>query len=234
MKLNGQQCVGIMFLVIGAFGAAFQARAEETSHLAFVTEYIRQLASTEDLRAKAEKELNASSSSSGKLSAAIHSSTLIKLNLRSQIFALKSMHLDPPFNDIIPNIIYWYEQKIDLYQRIIDINSVLLAGPKPGVDYGNLAGVMPEIRAMIDYANESLFKITPLVFMTLIDQKPDSKNHLSHLIITKKEREKLLNDLTESFGNKLEQKNPNYIVGSARVLKTYLSKDYKCSDEPWQ
>ncbi|OGR31238.1 MAG: hypothetical protein A2139_07300 [Desulfobacca sp. RBG_16_60_12] len=223
-----------MILVLGAIGAAFQAYAEETSHLAVVTEYVRELAANENTRANAERELNASNSSSGKLSSAIHTSKLFQLELRSQINMLKSMHLDPPFDDIIPNIIASYEQKIALYQKIIDLNSILLAGPQPGVDYGELAAEMPKIRAQMDYVDKTLFIATPLLFATLIDQKPDSKNHLSHLIITKKEREKLLHNLTAAFGKKLEQKNQNYGVSSASVLKAYLSKDYKCSDEPWQ
>jgi hypothetical protein len=241
MKLNGWQRIGVIVLVLWAIGAVPQACAEDTSHLAFVTEYIRELAANENARANAERELNASKSSRDKLSSAIHSSTLIQLALRSQISMLKSMHLDPPldppFDNIIPTIIDWYEKKINSYQQIIDINSILLAGPQPGVDignYGKLAAEMPKIRALINYADESLFIATPLIFATLIDQKPDSKNHLSHLIITKEERAKLVHDLKAAFGKKLEQKEQNYGVSSASVLKAYLSKDYKCSDEPWQ
>lgn len=234
MKRGYWQRIVIIVLVLWAIGIASQAHAEETSHLAFVTEYIHELAASEDMRANAERELNASNLSSEKLASGIHASKLFQLELKSQILALKSMHLNPPFNDIIPTIITWYERKIALYQEIIDLNSILLAGPRPGVDYGKLAAVMPEIRAKMNYIDKSLFLATPLIFMTLIDQKPDSKNHLSHLIITKKEREKLLHYLAVAFGKKLEQKHQNYIVSSASILKAYLSKDYKCSDEPWQ
>jgi hypothetical protein len=234
MKPNGWRYVGIAVLILVAVGIALPARAEKNLNLAFVSEYIRELAEYVDKLDNANNELKASNFSKEIPSTIIHSSTLIQLTLRSQISALKSMHLDHPFDDIIPTIIKWYETKIDLYQRIIDINSIFLAGPKPDVDYDKLAAEMPKIRAQIDYVDESLFRITPMIFATLIDQKPDSKNHLSHLIITKNEKEKLLHDLTTAFGKKLEQKNPSYIIGSARVLKTYLSKDYKCSDEPWQ
>jgi len=234
MKLNGWQRIGIIVLVLWAIGAASQSRAEETSHLAFVTEYIRELSANENTRADAERELNASNSSRGKLSSSIHAHTLIQLELQSQIYKLKSMHLDPPFDHLIPTIITLYERKMDLFQTIIDISSTMLAGPRPGVDYGKLAAEVPKIRALLDHNDHTLFLSTPLIFATLIDQKPDSKNHLSHLIITKKEREKLIDDLTAAFGKKLEQKNQKYAVSSASVLKAYLSKGYKCSDEPWE
>jgi hypothetical protein len=234
MKLNDWQRIGIIVLVLWAIGTASQARAEETSRLAFVTEYIRELAANENIRANAERELNASTSTSSKLSSSIHAHTLIQLELQSQVNMLKSMNLGPPFDDLIPTTIASYERKIALHQKIIDISSTLLAGPQPGVDYGKLAAEVPKIRAELDYVDNTLFIATPLIFATLIDQKSDSKNHLSHLIITKEEREKLVHALTAAFGKKLEQKNQNYGVSSASVLKAYLSKDYKCSDEPWQ
>jgi hypothetical protein len=233
MRTNGLQFIGVIALVLWASGATSQSRAEVTSSLAFVTEYIRELAANENTRANIEKELKASNSEIAKLSTSIHGSTRIKLELNSQIIALKSMRLNSPFNDLIPNIIFWYERKIELHQQIINITTILLAGPRPDVDYGKVAAEMPKIRAQINYIDETLFKCTPLIFATLIDQKPDSKNHLSHLVITKKEREKLIQDLTAAFGRKLEGKEQNYIVSSASVLKAYLTKNYKCSDEPW-
>ena len=77
-----------------------------------------------------------------------------------------------------------------------------------------------------------MFSATPLVFAALIDQRPDSENHLSHLLITKVQRDTLVGQLTLSFGQKLDQQNQNYTVSAASVLKCYLTKDYKCSDEP--
>ena len=70
-----------------------------------------------------------------------------------------------------------------------------------------------------------------MVFATLIDQKPDSNNHLSYLIITKSERAKLIHDIDLQFGDNLSNKDQNYTVSSASVLKAYLQKDYKCSDD---
>jgi hypothetical protein len=93
---------------------------------------------------------------------------------------------------------------------------------------------MPKIRAELEFIDQSLFEATPLVFATLIDMKEDSKGHASHLIITKEQRAALIAKLTDSFGAKLDQKNQNYIVSAASVLRGYLNKDFKCSDEPWE
>ena len=81
---------------------------------------------------------------------------------------------------------------------------------------------------------QTLFKASPMVFASLIDQRPDSQNDANHLIITKEERSSLVKDIKISFGEKLNQKGQNYTVSAASVLMAYLLKDYKCADEPWQ
>lgn len=69
--------------------------------------------------------------------------------------------------------------------------------------------------------------------MTLQDPRPDSHNHVSHLIITKAERDSLVQSLTTTFGNKMDEKDQNYGVSSATVLRNVLN-EHKCSDDPWE
>jgi hypothetical protein len=204
----------------------------ETPHLAFVTEYIRELAAIENIRASGESELKQGRKDEA-FSAAVYTSTRIQLELRSDIEMLNSMHLKAPVDFLIPDITSFYRKKVELHQKLIEIGSAFLAGPKPGVDYGKLAAEMPKIRATLDDIDHSLFQAAPVIFATLINPKEDSKNHTSHLVVTKAERKKLIDDLDLDFGAKLDQKDRNYIVGAASVLKGYLLKDFKCSDEPW-
>ena len=144
------------------------------------------------------------------------------------------MRLNPPFEQLIPDVTAFYARKIEVYQQLIDITTAFIGDPKPGVDYAKLAAEVPKTRAALDYIDESVFQVAPLVFATLIDKKADSKNHVSHLTITKAERAKLLSDITTDFGSKLDQKNQNYTVSAAQVVKAYLLKDFKSSDEPWE
>jgi len=165
-----------------------------------VTEYVRGLASNEDARIKAERDIRDTATANEKLSSAVYGSTLIQLELQSQIHMLRDMHLNPPFDQLIPTIVELYQGKIALLQKMIDASSAILAGPNPNVDYSTLVGELPKIRALLDDIDHLLFKITPMVFATLIDSKPDSANHVNHLIIKKEQREALLNDLTIDFG----------------------------------
>lgn len=210
---------------------AAHATKPETSHLAFVTEYIRELAAIENIRASGEDELNQDPDNT--FSNMIHSSTLFQLELGSQISMLRGMNLNPPFEQVIPNITAFYERKILLWKRMAEIGKAFIGGPKPGVDYSKLGGEVPEIRANLEYIDRALFEATPMIFTTLIDMKADSKGHASHLIITKAERQKLLDDINTAFGEKLDQKDPHFMVGAASVLRGGLLKDFKSSDDPW-
>jgi hypothetical protein len=222
--------------LIAAQGQAqsISAGKRETPHLEFVTEYIRQLAAIEDIREAGERELTGDSKTSSPFTAVIHNGTAMQLELRSQISMLQKMRLAAPFDTVIPLLAEFDKKKIDLYQRIVDISSVFLV-EKPGVDYAGLAAEMPKVRAGLEYIDRTIFEdVTPLVFATLLDQRPDSDNHVSHLIITKAESARLVESLNNRFGPKLDKKEPGYIVGSAAVLRTYLLDGHKSSDEPWE
>jgi hypothetical protein len=230
MRFAAWSCLAIA-LAVGA-PATFGVDKPETSHLIFVTEYIRELTAIESFRASGEQELKQDPDST--FSNMIHSSTLFQLELASQIRMLKGMSLKPPHDYLIPSITGFYEHKILLWKRMAEIGGDFVGGQKPGVDYSKLAAEMPQIRAQLDYVDKSLFDVSPGIFATLIDLKADSKGHASHLIITKEERAKLIDTLNTDFGPNLDAKGQNYTVSAASVLKGYLLKDFKSSDEPWE
>jgi hypothetical protein len=149
------------------------------------------------------------------------------------------MRLNPPFENLIPNLVGFYQHEVELHQRIIEIGSkfVVGAGPKPGVDYQALLAKMPELRAELDATTKGVFEASPMVFMTLIDPKPDSQDHVSHLIITKQEKADLLSNLNIILKDQPEQddhETHDFYISSAMVLRDAFKKGYKCSDEPWE
>ena len=197
----------------------------------FVTEYIRELASIQEIRDSSERDLKQDPDST--FTNCIHATTLMQLELDSQIGQLRRMRLDDPFNDLIPTLTKLYDDKIELWQQMSDICGAFVGGPKPNVDYGKLGAEMPKIRARLDFIDKALFEATPLVFETLVDAKADSKGHVSHLLITRAEREELIKLIDTDFGPKLDEKDANYTISAAWVLKAGLKKDFKSSDDPW-
>lgn len=246
-------CVALALLV-EAIGATAQSTQTKSSHsiaalkkqgdsrdakaqanLAFVTEYVRELSAIEAIRASSEQDL-AQGSPSDKFSKTIYGSTRMQLELKLDVSSLKGMRLYPPFEKLVPSIVGFYERKIELYQRLRDISSAFIGGPKPGVDYGKLAAEVPQLSAQLDYIDNALLEATPLIFDTLVNSKADSQDHVSHLIITRAQRAQLLSEINIDFGSKLDEneKDRSAQVGAAMVLKAGLLKDFKSSDDPWE
>jgi hypothetical protein len=227
-----------LFLVniaVGQTKPAHPARTPkpETPHINAVKEYVRELIEAEDLKTKGEKELSEAKSPNEQFSAGIYYSKSTQLELRSEIRMLQSMHLNDPFDTLIPSLVAFYGDQINLHQQLIDISGKFLAGPKEGVDYQALAAKLPEIRAELDDSRKSVFQAAALVFMTLIDEKPDSQGHVSHLVITKAEKSDLQDQLEIMLKGVPEKGDQDYYISAAMVLRGGLQKGHKCADEPW-
>jgi hypothetical protein len=227
-----------LFLVniaVGQTKTAHPARTPkpETPHINVVKEYVRELIEAEDLKTIGEKELSEAKSPNGQFSAGIYYSKSTQLELRSEIRILQSMHLNDPFDTLIPSLVAFYGDQIKLHQQLIDISGKFLAGPKEGVDYQALAAKLPEIRAELDDSRKSVFQAAALVFMTLIDEKPDSQGHVSHLVITKAEKSDLQDQLEIMLKGVPEKGDQDYYISAAMVLRGGLQKGHKCVDEPW-
>ena len=206
----------------------------ETPHLRFVKEYVRELIADEGLKIYGGKEFSEATTPNEQFSASIYVSKSMQLELRSQIAMLKSMRLRNPFDILIPSLISSYQRQIELHQELMDISSKFLAEPKPGMDYQALRVKVPEIRAELEDAQKAVFNAAVLVFMTLIDQRPDSQGHVSHLLITKAEKADLQDQLEIMLKDEPEKGDHDYYISAAMILRGGLQKGHKCSDEPWE
>lgn len=212
--------------------SAAAATVALTPPVSFAKEYIRELSEIESIRSDAEVELK--EKDANQIDAAIHISTRYKLAFSTHVGMMESMHLGRQSDSIPQTIIAFDKQKIEIHDRLVAISTEFISGPKPGVDYGKLYAEVPQLRAQLEHIDEFFMKISALVFTTLMDEKPDSKGHMSRLAITSTERKELLDQLQTSFGKKLDLDKQPYMVSAASVLRAYLSKEkgYKASDEP--
>lgn len=220
--------IAILTIVVSANQVAV-AQPGETPHIVFVREYIRELGKQASVRSMAEAEL--AEKDGHALANLIHISTNYQLALRADTSILAGMRLDPPFETLVGNISDFDKQKIEVHERLIEIATEMMSGPKPGVDYGKMAAEVPKLRAVLENIDASFMTLSVLVFGSLIDSKPDKDNHMSRLVITKSERQELLGSLHTWFGAKMDKKDQTNIVSAATVLRDYLRKGYTCSDE---
>lgn len=224
----------ILILSLSATSSA-AAKIHETQHYDVAVEYIRSLGAIHNIQRKADIEFQEDNQTGNpaiaKIMSGIRSSTRIKLELNTSIAALKRMNLKKPFETLLPTTIKLYKRKIDLYNETVQISKAFIDQPKPRVDYSKMTARMPEITASVEYIDETIFQMMPLVFALLIEEKPDSEGHMNNLKITKEQRQKLIDDINGFFGESLDQEKKNWTVSSAALLKAYLLKDYKCADE---
>lgn len=233
------KCVPLIFVSLLVFSGA--SSAQETPHYDVVAEFIHELGETKNSQDVAMSDmaetakLEPAEKNQQIMANAIRNSTRVSLNLRVSIQNLKGMKLNKPFETLIPYLIQFNKEKLKLHSELIKIAKVFIGGPKPNIDYSKFSARMPEITAEMENADKAIFKSTPLIFALLIDQKPDSQNHVSHLIITKEQGGKLIGSLNSWFGASMDDKNQNWTVSSASVLRTYFTeKGYKYSDDPWE
>ncbi|MGA7326832.1 MAG: hypothetical protein WBX25_20665 [Rhodomicrobium sp.] len=225
------------FIVIVLFALLPTDFAYAQGAFEFVSEYVRELGEIESLRSTTLQELQAEPKNT--LPTCIRGNTRMQLALGSHAKFMKRAIAEhkitnPDIIKIIKIIGEMYEHKIEVLQRMSDNCTAFINGPKPNVDYGKLAAEAPIITAHLESVDQALFEVTPAIFASLIDERPDAENHMSHLTITKAERADLVRSLNIYFGKKIDSKDHNYTVSTASVLRFYLTKKgYKCSDEPW-
>ena len=208
------------------------AISNDTTPMQFVQSYVSELATFEDLRDGAAKELEADKAHP--MMACIHSNTLYDLEAGAAVRGMRSTHLVGVIKQLqgVPQTMAaFYGQR---QQTVADLTRVCLAfaqGPKEGVDYVGLSTLMPQFRATLEYIDKAIFEASPLVFATLISDVPDSKGHASHLVISCDERKHLVSHIDNSFGAKLAEKNANFGVSQAKLFRAKLL-EYKCAEEP--
>jgi hypothetical protein len=223
-------------LIVQAADAQPKANSKDTSPYNIVSEYIRSLSAVHRIQQTATNEAKeAGDDHMQSMMNAIRNFTRFKLELNASIGMLGSMRLTrKPFDDLIPATIFIYKEKVKLFDEDLQISKMFATPiPKPGVDYQKMATRMPEITAKIGYLDETLFQSMVIVCGLLIDEKPDSEGHMSHLNISTEQRQSMIDRIDSAFGESLNSKNTNYTVASAGMLKTFLQGSHKSTDE-WQ
>jgi hypothetical protein len=204
----------------------------ETSRLEFVKEFVRELETFDRCHTDATKEMKTANSSQQQLYAGLAGSTHFISELQLNIRMLSAISLNKPFDALAPSLSQDYAMMIGYHQKLMELSKTFLSKQDPKTDYGALGARAPQIRASLEDNERFVFDATPLVFGMLISDKPDKNGHASRLIITRSEGKQIVDELNLFFGDRMKQKNQNFFVSSATVLRAYFKKGFKFSDDP--
>jgi hypothetical protein len=214
--------------------------SKNTPPFNLATEYVRQTVEFWEIQAQADQDAkedrenkDESTAAMRSLMTAIRNATRFRMALDTDIGVLQSMHMKrEPATNLLEMQIDIYKRKIRLFEELKRSASIMLAGhPQPGVDYGKLMARAPEITAQMGELDRMNFQWSAMWFGALVDMKPDSQNHVSHILLTKEQRQSLIDRIDGAYGPNLDA-DRRYNPACASVFKGNLL-NYKCADEPW-
>lgn len=207
--------------------------AEKAGRIALVQEFVREMEVLYRLQQTTKKEFAEDGSTSGKLATDMRVDSRMLFEMNDSINRLGMINVDArwaQFRDALKNL---HQERIVLLHEMNQMSKTALAGPEPGINYGKLTARAPEITAQVEQVDKIIFTVSKAMFFALVDDDRVGRDgKLHHLILTKKDRTSMVQLIDKIFGPTLEEKNANYIVSSAWVVKYGLTRpNYKAADE---
>ena len=198
------------------------------SSFQFVKEYVRELGSLEEIRARSEAEVKANPTD---FATCIRNNEtwILELQADSRMMKQTRLMMGKDVNQVPNMIAAVYDQKAKLLGKISDICTLFLKGPAAGVDYGSLGAKVPKITAQIQFGDKTLFDGTGLVFGAIWSNRVDSHGHVSFLSITGRQRDDLLKELEIWFPQSKTKGNDGYAQSAAEIFRQKL-KEFRSSD----
>jgi hypothetical protein len=222
-------CGGALFT-----SAQSQPLNERNPRIQLASEFVRELEVLYRLQETAKKELAEDNSSSGKLATGIRVGTRTVLEMNESIHRLDGIAVDghwAEFRDLLKRL---DAERIRIFTEFNQMSKAILSGPKPGINYGEMSAHAPELTAEVEQVDKSMFKMAQAMFFALVDDRrlgPDGNLH--HLLLTKKDRDAMIQLIDKVYGSTLEDKNASSIVSAAWAMKYGLTRpNYKSADEP--
>jgi hypothetical protein len=204
-------------------------RAQETSPLQFVTEYLREFSTIEHIRLAEEREFQAARQSM--LSICIASGNRYRREIADQITRMGHMSVPSPSQNLPSRLVDLYGHKLELYAQVVAACSALQAGGAPSnASYLEVMSVVSRYNAKVDSIDGSLFQTSTEAYSTLLEAPRGPHDDPRRLGITMAQKQALLREIELEFGNELQDDQQTYLVNAATVIRDAI-RAHKASDE---
>ena len=191
------------------------ARYSPHREVQFVSEYIRALSESESIRAEAEQ---GAKSPQAQFSSCVHTAQLQRRVMANAANLAASYSFGGDAQQTPGLLVSYYVTKGEMFRSL-----------------GNMCRIgagMAKLRTDMEDLDKSLLQLSVMVFDVLTSPAPDKAGPMRHLIVTRKERDGLVHQISTSF-KRLDARDENYTVSAATVLWEYLARrGYRCADEP--
>jgi hypothetical protein len=215
-------------MVIASVAVFPAARAQETSPLQFVAEYLREFSAIEHIRLAEERELQAPHQSM--LATCIDSGNRYRQEITQQMSRMRAIGAPPPSQALPGRLVELYGRKLSLYNEVVRECTALKEGANANVSSLEVMAAVSRYNAKVDAIDHALFATSTQAFLTLLNTTPGSRNTARRLGITLAEKQGLLRQLQLEFGAELDDDQQTYLVNAATVIRDAL-RAHKASDE---
>ena len=220
----------VTWLAAVACVSAFPSlRAQETSPLQFVSEYLREFSAIEHIRLAEEREFQAAGQSM--LSICIASGNRYRREIADQMTRMGHMSVPAASQSLPGRLVDLYGRKLELYVQVVDACSALQAGGAPSnASYLEVMSVVSRYNAKVDSIDRSLFQTSTEAYSALLDTPRAPHGDPRRLQITMAQKQTLLREIDLEFGNELQDDQQTYLVNAATVIRDAI-RAHKASDE---
>lgn len=207
---------------------------EKAARIAFVREFVREMEVLYRLQDAAKKEFAEDSSTAGKLRTGIRVGTRTQFEMQESVSRLNMIVLDTSWGEFRDLLKSSHNERMAVAQEVIKIAKAMLSGPEPGVNYGAMTARLPELTALVEQIDKSMFQMSQPLFFPLVDEgRVEADGKLHRLMLDKKDRADMVHTIDSAFGRSLDDKNATSIVIAAWAIKYGLTRpNYKAADEP--
>ncbi len=221
----------LSFVMLSIIVFRSAALANDTRPIVFIMELVRDLGTVSEIRDRAGDEIEKDQGDPvSMMQDCIRNSSALVLERKFQIQELQQVHLSEPFSFLAPSIVDLWNESLSLDERMVELCKTVFKGTEAVKEIQSAAGEIPEISAKMDYIDKAFFEAMPAAILTLVSQTPDSKGHMSLLVISNAEKNDLIREIELTFGDKLKVKNPKYLIAAVVLLRHFLDGSHKTID----
>lgn len=223
------------FLLLACFllpaAAISQTERAANSDFEIAKAYVTHISEIHILQEGARKENEQAASTRGSMIRNVEQGTRMILALKTSISVFKSLRPSKEAKKIVGHLVGTNQSKAELQEKLVEIMTTLLSAKNSNVDYGALSAQVAKIVALLDSCDHTIFDLSNMIFLLLIDKHTDLSGKLTRLAITRDQRRELTTLINSTFGANLDKKEPNWIESAAILMKINLAKGFKSSDD---
>ena len=192
-------------------------------NLGLFNEFIREIIVFHKIGEQGTREISEAKNANEQFATAIRNGERYKIECATNINLVKKLNIDEQFIFAKEYLIQWNYSKTIVMMDFAAISERLLLPPK-NYNPADDTILAPKLTARSQQLDKDFMQISTAMLFMLVDEKPDANGNMSNLIITKKQKDKIIYDINLYFQKYENEQNTSYFIESALLIKDVFEK----------